>query len=464
MKVSGRKIYMRLKVMSMMLLMMSIAVVGFAEISSGEKTLAKEGAELLTLERCIEIGLTNSKSLHLSLMKVEDAQAKLAQAKTIQLPVFKMLSSYTRLSTIPAFEVTLPFPPPFPSTFVISPSISNNYNFQLTVQQPLFPHYRWQNIIKGAQHNAESTQQNYVKDENEFIFAIKYTYWSLYKAIEFKKMIDENVEQVKAHLSDVQHFYDQGLARNIEVLKVQVQLSNIELMQIEAKNSMKLAMIALNSLIGLPLYKEIQPASSVSPLNDEQFQLDALVKKALENRAEVKSLENTIQTANAVVQATREAKLPQVFLIGNYNLAKPNQRIFPFQDKFINTWDVSVIASFDIWNWNATSHQVTQARAQQMQAVDGLALLRDAIMLEINQNYLALVQAKEKIKVAQEGVVQAEENHRITNERFKAGMALNSELLDAEVALLQAKVNQTQAFIDYEIAKAKLDKSIGKSK
>jgi outer membrane protein TolC len=192
--------------------------------------------------------------------------------------------------------------------------------------------------------------------------------------------------------------------------------------------------------------------------------LDALVKKALENRAEIKSLKSTIQITDAVVQVAREAKLPQVFLIGNYNLAKPNQRIFPFQDKFISTWDVNVIASFDIWNWHATSHQVTQARAQHMQAEDGLALLKDAITLEINQNYLALVQAKEKIKVAGEGVVQAEENHRMTNERFKAGMALNSELLDAEVALLQAKVNQTQAFIDYEIAKAKLDKSIGKSK
>ena len=55
----------------------------------------------------------------------------------------------------------------------------------------------------------------------------------------------------------------------------------------------------------------------------------------------------------------------------------------------------------------------------------------------------------------------AEENYRITNERFKAGLTLNSELLDAEVALLQAKVDNTQSWIDYELNNEKLKKALG---
>jgi outer membrane protein TolC len=63
---------------------------------------------------------------------------------------------------------------------------------------------------------------------------------------------------------------------------------------------------------------------------------------------------------------------------------------------------------------------------------------------------------------ASQSVHQAEENYRVTNETFKNGLSLNSDLLDAEFALMQAKTNYIQSLADYELAKAGLEKSIGK--
>jgi len=90
--------------------------------------------------------------------------------------------------------------------------------------------------------------------------------------------------------------------------------------------------------------------------------------------------------------------------------------------------------------------------------------LVDGITLEVRQNLFDLLQAREKIQLAGESVEQAEENHRITRERFKAGLTTNSELLDAEVFLLQTKVSRTQAQIEYVLAVARLDKSMGKNR
>jgi len=433
---------------------------GFSQVVVNQKW----GQEILSLEKCIETGLANSKSMHSALMKVQEARAKAEETKTIVLPLFKMTTMYTRLSTIPAFEVTLPFPPPMPSSIEISPSISNNYNLLFTMQQPLYPVSGLKNTIKAAKNDALAKQEDYNKEKNEFIYIIKNTYWSLYKALEFTKLLDENVELVRAHLADVQHFYEQGLAKNIEVLKVQVQLSNMQLLQIEAHNAVKLSRVALNSLIGVPLDNETQIEAKIISIQEDFKELDVLKKEAIEKRAEVKSLEHTINVADAGLKIAQALKYPVVALVGNLNLARPNQRIFPLQDKFIETWDISIIAAYDIWNWKATNHRITQAQAQLAQAYDGMSLLKDSISLEITQNYLELARVKEKISVAGEGVKQAEENYRITNERFKAGMALNSELLDAEVSLLQTKVSRTQALIDYEIAKAKLEKSMGESK
>jgi outer membrane protein len=87
--------------------------------------------------------------------------------------------------------------------------------------------------------------------------------------------------------------------------------------------------------------------------------------------------------------------------------------------------------------------------------------MKDGVMLEVTQNYLGVNQSKERRLVAEKGVVQAEENYRITNDKYKKGLTPNSELLDAEVALLQSKLNYAQSLVDYELSMARLSKAIG---
>ncbi len=88
-------------------------------------------------------------------------------------------------------------------------------------------------------------------------------------------------------------------------------------------------------------------------------------------------------------------------------------------------------------------------------------MMKDGVILEVTQNYLSVQEAKERKLVAEKGVKQAEENYRITDDKYKKGLTPNSELLDAEVALLQAKLNLTQSLVDYELSTARLTKSIG---
>jgi outer membrane protein TolC len=88
-------------------------------------------------------------------------------------------------------------------------------------------------------------------------------------------------------------------------------------------------------------------------------------------------------------------------------------------------------------------------------------MTQDGVTLEVTQSYLGVNQSKERTKVAEQGVKQAEENYRVTDDKFKKGLTPNSELLDAEVALLQSRLNLTQSLVDYELSMARLSKSIG---
>lgn len=422
----------------------------------------------LTLQQAIDIGLENSKALHSSQMKVQMATSKSSEVHAMRLPSLKLSGAYTRLSDVPPFEATIPanaFGPGFPPnqlSFPLSPTILNNYNARITLQQPIFTGFKLDKTAEMADYSAQSTSEEYNKDKSELIFSIKQSYWNLFKAMEFKKVVDENVEQVQAHLNDIQNMMKQGMVTKNEVLKVEVQLSNVKLLQIEANNNVRLAMIALNSIIGQPLSTEIQITSTPHEhIVEDNQDVNTLVQTALENRPEMKAMKLRVAAADAGIIAAKSGWFPQIYLVGNYYYARPNQRYVPAQDLFKDSWDISISASFDIWNWGTTIHQTQQAQAQYEQAKDGLGLLEDGITLEVTQSYLNRNQAQEKIGVAKQAVGQAEENYRVTNEKFKLGLALNSDLIDAEVALLQAKMNLTQALVDYELAQAKLEKSLG---
>jgi outer membrane protein TolC len=182
---------------------------------------------------------------------------------------------------------------------------------------------------------------------------------------------------------------------------------------------------------------------------------------ALSGRPELKAAEFRIRASEAGVKAARSGWYPQVSLAGNYYYLRPNPRILPALNRFKGTWDVGVSVSFDLWNWGQTKNQTLQAKAQLAQARDARRILEDQAVLDVTQSRLALAQARDKVKVAALAVDQADENLRLVRDRFREGVALNSDVLDAEVFLLQARTTRTEAAIDLALAQARLEKALG---
>ena len=428
--------------------------------------LAQE-KKLLTIEQAIQIGMDNSKQLRTSKFKVQAADAKASEVNTLGLPSLKFNGTYTRLSNVPAEAVTLPansFGPGFPPSdvsMVLSPTILNNYGLKATLQQPLFTGGKISGAVDAAEYAAKATQQDHKKDQADVLYNIKTAYWNLYRAIAFKNFVDENVDQIKSHAIDAENLFKQGLLTTNDVMKVRVQLSDALVRQIDAKNNVQLAMYILNNTLGLPLQTEIELGSTINITDRDWASADQLIKTAFEKRPEMLGMNALVKASEAGLTSARGGWWPQIYLIGDYNYLRPNQRYFPMLDEFKDSWDVTLSVSFDLWNWNQTGHQTTQAQAQLAQAQEGLSMTKDGITLEVTQSYLNIQKAKERKVVSEQEVAQAEENYRTMDGKYKQGLAANSELLDAEVALLQAKLNLTQSLVDYELAIAQLSRAIG---
>ncbi len=415
----------------------------------------------LSLDDAIQLGLDNSKALNASEMSVQFADAKASEINAARLPSLKFNGSYTRMSDITPFAITVPIPGLVPNTFVISPTILNNYSYRASISAPIFTGFKLENSVAAANLAVEAAQSDLTKDRSEVVYAVKSAYWGLYKANEVKKVVDENVALMEAHLKDAQNLVDQGLLTTNDLLKIEVQLSNTRLLQIDATNGVKLAQVNLNNLLGLPLATLTEITTTIHHDPGVLQDWSSLVEKALGQRPDLHAMDLRVKAGEANVGAARGAWWPQISVFGDYVNARPNPRVVPAQDIYKDTWDFGVQVSLDVWNWGIAAHQTAQAEAQLAQTKDAEGSLRDAVALEVTQDYLSLQQAKEKIVVAQQTIGQAEENSRITNDKFKEGLALTTDVLDADVALLQAKTNYTQSLVDYELAEGRLEKSLG---
>ncbi|MBI5325667.1 MAG: TolC family protein [Ignavibacteriae bacterium] len=412
--------------------------------------------KVLTLDECISLGLEKNKTLKISKSKVYAADEKLSEVNASMLPSLKMTGSYTRLSEVEKFRM-----PGDTSGFSLFPVVLNNYQFKLSLQQPLFAGMRLSSNSDMMEYNYLASLEDQKKDEVQLIYDIKNAFWSHFNALQLVNTVNENIGQVEGHLKDIESFYKLNLATDNDVLKVKVQLSNLKLLRIDAENSVSITKMTLNNFIGMPTMQNTAIPDNVEEGSTELPPIETLIIKAYDNRPELKGMDYRIKSGESGVSMAKAGWYPQVNLAANYYYSRPNQRIMPTRDEFRSTWDIGLNFSFDIWNWMTTSHQVEQAKASLEQSRFSAELIKDGVNLDVSQSYLLLVKAKEKIGYARENLEQAKENHRITNEKFKAGMTLNSELVDAESSLLIANINYISSIVEYRIAIAKLDKSIG---
>lgn len=418
----------------------------------------------LSLQDAIQIGLDNSKSLKISELNVDIAQEKSSEINANRWANLSFKGGYTRLSTVPAFNVSIPagaFGNPTPLSFSLYQNLYDYYNLQLQLQQPVFTGLQLENSAKAAEKSAEATSYDSRADKSNLKVQIATSYWNLYQAFQAEQFMQENLDRTNSHYKQAQDMLNQGMLTQSDVLSAKVQVSNAQLMLLDAQNVLRLAAVALNNVLGVPLNTEYKITSVPQTGDTTMPDINSLLQSALENRSELQSLKLKEQAADAAVAAAWGAYLPQIILVGDYYYQNPNQRIQPPANAFKGTWDAGIQFSLPLWNWGQTESKVNEARAQREQTQWAEKQTADAVYLDVTQSYLNFKQAKDKIAVAQTAVNDAEESYRISDQKFKVGLVTNTDLMDAEIALLQAKLNYTQALTGLEVARISLEKATG---
>jgi outer membrane protein TolC len=182
---------------------------------------------------------------------------------------------------------------------------------------------------------------------------------------------------------------------------------------------------------------------------------------ALHSRSDFQTSVLRQQVSASNMNIAKNSYWPTISVGASDQYSRPNQRIFPLTDEFKNTWDIGINLNFDLTNLYSNKHNINDAKAVFDQNTAQQSILSDNIRSEVNQAYRIYTQTVERVKVLEEAVVQAEENLRINENKYRNKLSLQSDLLDADNALLKTKIDLLNTKADASLAYYRLLKTSG---
>ncbi len=271
------------------------------------------------------------------------------------------------------------------------------------------------------------------------------------RAEELATVARESLDTAREHRKVANDQYELGVVARNDVLAADVQVANAESALIAAENRIELSRSRLALVMGNPGYEAVAPEPGDFPAAPAAMPpLEDSLRVAAEMRPELRVQEASVREARASASGARSEFLPTLFGQGGYSYETND--LNPYKSVF----SILVGGKVNLFAGGADAAARREALLTESRRKEALDLLGDEVALEVKEAHLAIVEAEKRLAVAEVAVARAEENLRIQNDRYKEGLAISTEVLDAETLLARAKVDHRNASFDLVEARYRL--------
>jgi outer membrane protein TolC len=438
-------------------LVFTLLVAGTAT-AQDPSAVVEAGPVRLSLAEAVQRALTVSAQLReLEQLRLA-AGADLEGARAERWPTAGVAAGYTRRSDINEFLI--PQPPGEPPVGFLN--LPNNWGLSARANLPIYAGGRLSGQIDAAVESEKAAGLDVDASRRALALETEDAYWRLVTARESERVLREGLAAFQAHLKDARNRERFGLAARSEVLAVEVEHERAELRRLRAENAAEVAEANLVRLLQLPPAAVVEPTEKLESLTPAHEDLEALVQRALAARPEREGLLARVRAAEARVRVAQSTTRPQLGVTAGYLYANPNRNFVPPDEKWRSSWDVGAEISLRVFDGGRTSASVARARAHVEALRQRLHDLERHIRLQVTSALLEARAAHVATRVAEGAVAAGEEGKRVSADRYREGVIPSSELLDAEIALLEAGLERTQALADARLSLAQLDRAVGR--
>lgn len=320
---------------------------------------------------------------------------------------------------------------------------------------PVFNGFQLINNLKAAKEMELSGNEKANLDSTTVILELINTYVALYKAEKAEELINESLENANQRVNDFGKLKENGLLSENDYLKAQLQVSKIELSLLDVDNQHQMAQFQLNNLAGLDEKLEFTVDSTIFYQN-HLISDDSSFDQVEEDRKDLQALIHQKEASNYLMKLQKNVYYPHVNLTGTYlSMNVPNT--FSVN----NMLNAGVSLSYDISSFYKKNPTIAKAKQQFLQVDEQTKMLTEKIKIELHQAFLDYQKATRQVEVYNKTVLQADENYRNIKSKHDNNLATTTDLLDADLELLQAKINQQLAQADVFLAYCNFLKTTG---
>lgn len=416
---------------------MKIYLTGLLILGSSHVITAQTGSPAndtvrLSLKDAWQRAEDNSRHIRIRNIETEIADADLKDAKRERLPEIEIKGSAEKASNIPIYE--------------------NGLFSKPTQHEVIHTLYRagadfYLNIYNGNKLNLKIKEEGTLQkirgiQKEQAVSDIHYKtsalYLELQKTFIFRDLIKQDIADQKAQLKEIKSLYKNGVVLKSDLLRVELELSRREMALITIKNDILIATQKLNIILGLPDEQTIIPEV---PSNqwEENITYEEYVKRALKHSFDYHISEQQTELSIIKLKQVKANVSPKVGLYGEFYYANPQIFLYPYNPYWYSLGVVGVKASFSLSSLYHNPQKVKAARLEFEKEEEAHKDTEDKVRQKVKEAYLRYEEALEQIKVAEANVVQAKENARIIKNTYFSQTSLVTDLLDADIQLLQTK-------------------------
>jgi len=411
----------------------------------------------LSMEDCVKLTLTHNKMLQRILEEKTIARGQIVSSRAAYLPNVALSGQYRREEEVASFDI----PGPAGTTQHVQIGNANNYSAVLTVTQPIYAGGAIPAQVRAARLFSLLADQTVRAAMQDVVYSSETAYYNLLLSQHLLDVSTEAVRAAKVHLDDVEKKRARGVVSNFDVLRAQVELSNFEADLIKSKNAININRANLIKIMGVS-----QESGFV--LSDEfvyapiEVSMDQAVEAAFTNRPDLNSGEYQIRQQREQLRIARRQYLPNVGAYFTNTWSNPSPTSFGSSaSEWGRIWQAGFQGAWPIFDGFQREGAIIQLKAKLRQAQISLIDTEETALYELTQALLTMKDAEEFVQSQRLNLTRATEGLRLAQVGYDQGINTQVEVIDAQSALTQARVNYYQAIHSHVAAKLALRRAMG---
>ena len=414
-------------------------------------------AEAVTLEECIREALQRNPDANAAAIRVEAARAMISEADSAYFPQLSVAGGYAVTDNpTQAFMMQLNqrnldiMAPGFDPN---DPGNTDNLRLSAELKYRIYDFGQRRMASESAALGADAVNLQLAAIRNELIYQITRGYFSILQALDYVMVQQETIRSFEESLQVARDKYKAGTVIKTDVLNLEVALVQAREDLIRARNSVDLAIVALNTAIGYDFVtRESLPVPeknvSTPPVMEQDFD-------AIENRPELQVIQKMSQAKELLYIKAKRQNYPVLNAYGSYDLDSGNL------DSFEGSYTVGLTAEWDIFTGFRNSSAARKAEAEWRAAQQDEENVRTKIKQDLRTARIQAAESWQRLETIRKSVESASESLRITQVRYREGVAGITDLLTAQVGLTATRTRRVAALYDHAVAVSNLRRARG---